>query len=73
VSAEVKAVAFGLGAELLQSRCAAYGRGQRDPATLQTLQRLNAEAQEIGFHQSQRALDAALAEAQARPDQAVPG
>jgi tetratricopeptide (TPR) repeat protein len=40
---------------------AAYGRGEREAEILQALQRLGAEAQVIGFHQSQRALDAALA------------
>jgi tetratricopeptide (TPR) repeat protein len=38
----------------------AFGRGERDPAILQALQRLGDEARKIGFHQSRRALDAAL-------------
>jgi hypothetical protein len=43
---------------------AAFGRGERDAEILQALQRLGKEAQEIGFHQSRPALDAALAAAQ---------
>jgi len=40
---------------------AAFGRGERDTEILQALQRLGKEAQETGFHQSRRALDAAVA------------